>query len=365
MATVPEGVTDRIPTARQLGDDCDPRRQARQMAGQMQVEGSTIPPGIVVWWTHTKNAIPYGWGLMDGVDNSPARGGTGIVLVNKFVLASASGAGQAGEEEDRYTTEGGEHTHSVDIGYTKINEPNVSAYVVNGSSNVTFSPSKHTHTGETGDSLDVNTNLDGQHTHKGKTDKRKIKLELDGDHTHKLIGLETDETTVEKHEDGDIVQAIADHDAHRHTFTLNNFDADAGATTVRWPDSPSGPNTTTLDHDPSGTDVTHDPHDHELDGGVTDRTGGHTHPMEPHEHQLRIPDSGEHQHVVGAHRHEVTITKDDAHDHNVSDPQHGHEVTTHVDPHSHGSHIDRGGNHKHKTGHPLNMKLLPIEKLRT
>jgi hypothetical protein len=362
---VPPGVTDRIPTARQLGDDCDPRRQARQMAGQMQVEGSTIPPGIVVWWTGTKNAIPFGWGLMDGVHNSSIRGGTGLVLVDRFILASDSGAGKLNEAEE--TTGGGAHDHQFAIAQTGWNDPEVTGSVENSKTNVVLEEEDHDH-GVVQSMVpdNLHTDEDGAHMHAARTDEKEVEVKDGGEHKHNVVGLETNPQTIANHTSGDIRGAVGNHGAHVHDLTTNVFNAAAGGQAVAWMVGQTGPDTgESRPHDVAGAAVTHDEHEHTMAAGETGESKGHTHPTEPHDHKILFQNDGEHFHAIPEHQHELTLEEDDEHTHEITDPGHSHDIITNVSPHNHGADMDGEGEHEHITGKPVNILLLPIEKLRT
>jgi len=87
-------------------------RAFEQALADIASRGPPTPAGIMVWWTGAVASIPSGWALMNGVANATGNGGSGYSLVDKFVLAAASGAG---------TTAGGGktsrdgHTHEVII----------------------------------------------------------------------------------------------------------------------------------------------------------------------------------------------------------------------------------------------------------
>ena len=363
---VPPGVTDRIPTARQLGDDCDPRRQARQMAGQMQVEGSTIPPGIVVWWTGTKNAIPFGWGLMDGVHNSSIRGGTGLVLVDRFILASDSGAGKLNEAEE--TTGGGAHDHQFAIAQTGWNHPEVTGSVENSKTNVELKKADHDHgVGQSMIPDNLHTEEDGAHLHAARTDEKEVVVEEGGKHTHDISGLETNNTQIANHASADILAAVGDHAPHFHNLSVSPFAAGAGGQTVYWTiDDTGADDAGGLEHNVEGVAVTHANHLHTMeDPSVTGESQGHTHPVEPHDHKINFQEDGVHFHAIPEHTHELTMENEDDHNHEIVDPGHSHDIITNVSPHNHGADMDGEGEHEHITGKPVNILLLPIEKLRT
>jgi hypothetical protein len=76
--------------------DCTGTGQAFEQAlAEIASRGPPTPAGIMVWWTGAVADIPSGWALMNGVANATGNGGSGYSLVDKFVLAAASGAGTA------------------------------------------------------------------------------------------------------------------------------------------------------------------------------------------------------------------------------------------------------------------------------
>lgn len=62
--------------------------------------------GTVKMWTGSYLSVPSGWAVCNGQDNSPANGGTGINLIEKFVRGAKSTGSRGGSET---------HTHEIDV----------------------------------------------------------------------------------------------------------------------------------------------------------------------------------------------------------------------------------------------------------
>lgn len=63
--------------------------------------------GTVKMWVSLYDAVPEGWVIMDGVENSVANGGSGLNMTGRFVRGSGRIAGNTGGWET--------HTHQVDV----------------------------------------------------------------------------------------------------------------------------------------------------------------------------------------------------------------------------------------------------------
>jgi hypothetical protein len=328
---------------------------------------SSLPPHIMVWWTGTVNTVPNGWALMNGILNSPANGGSGTVLVDRFVLGAASGAGQT-EDATNTSTEG--HEHNVIVEPTEPGEPSITATLLPSATNIhrtnqaTFDPPDATVTGGKGQ-----TKLGGEHQHEAETDEVEVILEQAGLHGHE--NSNTEDATIAAHTCEDVADCVADHAAHTHVVTWATQDledAAAGAIDIKYHAGGAtvGGNTTneSMEHSASGASAlghgTDNKHKHSITG--VEEAGLHTHPTVPHSHEVLFKVDGEHQHEVHDHTHTVTWGEAEHHHHKITDPGHTHPYTPMAEPHSHDARAI-GGDHEHATGRPDNMKLLPIEKL--
>lgn len=332
---------------------------------------AAIPPHIIVWWTGPVNTIPFGWALANGVLNSPANGGSGIVVISKFVRGAASGAGNT---EDATETSNDGHYHDVLIAPTETGVPAIQATLMPSKTNIdkteqaTFNPPDATVTGGKGQTKEG----EGTHKHEATTEAVAVVLKDDGLHDH--ANSNTEDAIIAAHDCGDVADCIADHGGHTH-----NIISEASLTTLEGPGGGEvnityhahGASTGAMVGDADmvahsgddGGNLQHgadNKHKHTITG--VEEAGLHTHQNDPHTHPVLFDEDGAHQHELHDHTHKVEWGEEEHHHHKITDPGHTHPYEPIADPHGHEA-VARGGYHEHITGRPDNIKLLPIEKL--
>ena len=336
----------------------DPAETVSQALGEI-VQNPPAPTGIMVWWTGTAASVPSGWALMDGSDNSVSRGGSGLNLVGRFVLAAATGAGTTGGSS-RTSRDG--HSHTALISNEDVPVGGLVGQKTTGltqTGQAAYPEHSVTVTGGEG-----TTPSGGAHTHEADTDEVTVVLDPDGTHDHGVTT--TSNVTLAAHTAEEVVGLISNHSDHTHGITVTTVSGAGGSQDNKFVNNATGSVTDVSDlaHTAGGGTLAHDQHTHTVTLG--DSTAStHTHPTVPHGHEIVFVEDGEHKHTVESHSHPVTYAEEAAHHtHPISEAPHTHPLLIDASGHSHGgvAHLS-GGGHDHESGSPAHMQLLPIEKL--
>ena len=331
--------------------------QISQALNEVAQGGSIVPPGVMAWWTGAASDIPSGGALMTGTSNSADNGGTGFNLVDRFVLAASSGAGTTAE--GRTSREG--HYHTISISEEDVT---IEGEMEQRSTGLTSTDQaaypEYTVTVGGGYGW---TQYDGEHKHEAEPDSVTVILAQSGSHSHDVAS--TSMETITAHTATQVKDCIANHGNHTHGITTTYVqNVDSGSQKNKWTDVNTSVETSTLSHSAGSGTLTHTSHGHDVTMGDSSPST-HTHPVDPHYHEIEFSDDGSHLHKVLDHDHTVTFARENEHHtHPISESPHTHPLELIVDGHSHGGGTEIfGGEHDHAAGTPAHMKLMPIEKL--
>ncbi len=231
--------TESVP-AKHMGNNENPHTVTLQQvleASKMQTHQVIIPAGTIVMWSGALNAVPTGWALCNGKNNTPNLCDRFIVGAgNKYTIGASGGA------ESKTTSAGGAHAHAVNI-----------------NSN---SAGGHSHT------FSVNTSSNGNHAHttSGHTNN------------HTLSAAE-----IPAHNHGNVPKRVNDVDrgetGKNSFFSLDNIGTTAntgGSQGHRHVVNIATTSSGHHDHTVTGSTANHNGHAHNISGN-TANTGSHSH----------------------------------------------------------------------------------------
>ena len=204
-------------------------------------EVSSIPSGIIVMWSGSSDAIPDGWHLCDGTNNTPD-------LRDKFIIGAGS--------EYQPGNVGGDKTKTLSTN----NLPSHS-HSFSGSAN---SGGSHNHTATLNLSGLTATSA-GSHTHTATLDLSKLKTSSAGNHSHEYTAPATG---VGGSGYGDMTSSTIDNTSSSgaHTHSISG----TGSVSIQ----SSGAHTHTISGSGSATIASGGSHTHTLSGNIGNTGNG-------------------------------------------------------------------------------------------
>lgn len=204
-------------------------------------EVSSIPPGIITMWSGSSDAIPDGWALCNGENNTPD-------LRDKFIIGAGS--------EYQPGNIGGDKTKTLSTN----NLPSHS-HSFSGSAN---SNGSHTHSA-TLNLSGLTTASAGSHTHTATLDLSKLKTSSAGNHSHEYTAPATG---VGGSGYGDMTSSTIDNTSSSgaHTHSISG----TGSVSIQ----SSGAHTHTISGSGSATITSGGAHTHTLSGNIGNTGNG-------------------------------------------------------------------------------------------
>ena len=178
----------------------------------MPQDNAGIPSGIIAMWSGASNAIPTGWVLCDGDNNTPD-------LRNRFIVGAGStySVGNTGGS-DTVTLNSSQlprHTHSVNLTAASNGaHAHSHTFSINFSGLTCSSAGGHSHTLDTVIYHDRWGGMDGAD---GISGKGTLTTSWAGDHTHNITG------------NGTLSGSISSGGAHTHSVSGNTGSVGSGS----------------------------------------------------------------------------------------------------------------------------------------
>ena len=343
-----------------------------------------LPVGCVTWWTGSHTSLPHRWVIANGTDNHADLGGSGYNLINYFIMATATDSDVG--DTTAATTKTGEpspHSHSDHTGYDTIP---ISTYLRNET--VTFSINEdvqhpaadHTRTITLGDDTAVLKADNSYHDHdltpaplSGILSTELSVTSIEWNHEH-LATITNEDPSQNAHTANDVINSIANHGAHQHNLRpfQNGPDFQTPGPISVTTGVPNETVNVIMGHGTSGGSLTHANHNHDNTVVLGDDGGeqhthrdvtiplwlGHTHPV-----SWSDSEASSHTHNYLHSHPPKSYEQSDIPDHTLADQQHSHPSVAIQPNHRHSIWASPESSHTHTIENPVNMTLIPIERM--